>query len=324
MTLKLSAVITVMQVVQGLRRNSKVHSTKSTCGMKGGSSSLSEIVNGDRTSDGEWPWQVQLRRGTHTFCGGTLLSPMWVLTAASCLPSADFDVVVGGYDQDRPSGRERSHGVLDRFKHPLYNRSGKPQPYDVAMLRLDHKVQMNDNVGAACLPEAEAEVPANTSCWITGWGAGRSGGSGFGVLQEAEVDTLSNADCVSKFAFDALDESLMCARGEKSFWRTVDACGADAGGPLVCERDGRWTLHGVTSRTKRDMGGCGEKSHPTLWTRVSKVSAWIQEFLAGGCPNCTLSPPPQCNGLAKPPYEQFCPGGIPCPKCGTQRCMCPL
>lgn len=319
--MKLAAAMAVMQVVQGLRRNSK---DKPTCGVKGGLPSLSEITNGERAAEGEWPWQVQLRSGETTFCGGTLLSPSWVLTAASCLPRADFHVVVGGYDKDSPSGRERSHGVLNRFEHPQFDRSATPQTYDIAMIRLDHRVQMNDYVGAACLPAANAVVAANTSCWITGWGPGRSGGSGYSILQEAEVDTLSNSDCVRKFAFDELDESLMCARGEKSFWRIVDACGSDAGGPLVCERDGRWTLHGVTSRSKRTMGGCGDRSYPTLWTRVSKVTEWIQEFLAGGCPGCTLSPPPQCNSLARPPYEQYCPGGIPCPNCGTRRCECPM
>jgi len=304
--------------VQGLRRHSK---TGPRCGVKGGMPSLSEIKNGNEADEGEWPWQVQLKSYGETFCGGTLLSPKWVLTAASCVLPRDFDVVVGAYSQRNPSARESSYGVLERFKHPQFDRTESPSPYDVAMLRLDRAVQMNENVGAACLPAADEEVAANTSCWITGWGPVLGKSIYPDILQEAELDVLSNADCMSKFGFNAIDESLMCARGEKSFWRIVDACLEDAGGPLVCERDGRWTLHGVTSRAKE--GGCGDGQYPTFWTRVSKVTEWIEEFLRGGCPGCTLAPPPRCDPTLTV-VPQVCPGGIPCPQCGTRRCDCPL
>lgn len=302
-----------MQIVQAVRHKKTM---TSSCGVKGGMSSLSEIINGGRAAMGEWPWQVKVG----SICGGTLLSPGWVLTAASCIPNADFSVVMGAYDLDKPSGHEVDRGVHEVFKHPLYSRNIDPKVYDVAMVRLNFAVQMNDYVRPACLPAANEEVTTNTSCWMTGWGWRSYLGGDPSVLQEAKLNIISNEDCVSTTDLPRVNESMLCARGKTFFGRIVDACGRDSGGPLVCERNGRWTLHGVTSYPRRGQG-CGNKKRPTLWARVSKVTEWIQEFLDGGCPDCELAPPIQCD-----PTEgnQYCPGGTKCPECGTQRCDCPI
>ena len=65
-----------------------------SCGEKGrGLSDLPKIVGGQEATPGEWPWQVALLRGTFPFCGGSLVSNQYVITAAHCVKSTDWNRV---------------------------------------------------------------------------------------------------------------------------------------------------------------------------------------------------------------------------------------
>jgi len=240
-----------------------------------------DIVGGEPAQPCEWPWQVIFnpRRGVR--CGGTLISPTWVLTAGHCVPDASDlgapdwrtmgPVVAGAHAYGLTSEPTRVvFNVTWVARHPLY--SASTSDYDYALLELAEEARPGDCVGFACLPLEEVKV--GKDCFTTGWGLLHAFGPTAAVLQEALVNVIDSEDCKNNFGLfpEQVTEQMLCAQGTARDGRPRDACQGDSGGPLVCRnREGRYELHGVTS-----WGiGCGRSRYPGVWARVTKIVDWI-------------------------------------------------
>jgi len=250
------------------------------------------IVNGRDAANCSWPWQVALTSLDSSFCGGTIVHPEWVVSAAHCFEGNlgnDKFIVAGMHDvRVQSGGIVQKIRIVEKRLHSLYN-DPNGMSNDLALLRLETPLTFNECVKPACLPDADESLnspPVGSECWITGWGTLRAGGAAPNIHQEASVNILSNQECSEMQ--DGVDSTMLCANGQNSDGQTTDACQGDSGGPLVCKADGKWFLHGATS-----WGiGCADPNFPGVWARISSptVMAFISRFGTA----LPLPAPPSC------------------------------
>eukprot|EP00069_Balaena_mysticetus_P000290 bmy_14456T0 len=135
-------------------------------------SSLSRIVNGEDAVPGSWPWQVSLQTssGFH-FCGGSLISEDWVVTAAHCGVKTSDLVVAGEFDQGSDAENIQVLKIAKVFKNPKF--SMLTVRNDITLLKLATPARFSKTVSPVCLPRANDDFPTGMLCVTTGWGKTR-------------------------------------------------------------------------------------------------------------------------------------------------------
>jgi len=234
------------------------------------------IVGGEEAEPHSIPFQVSLRQNDGSdwhFCGGSVVGPRHIVTAAHCTVIWDSVdevlVVVGEHDREVDEGTEQTVGVAKMTVHENY---GHPKNYenDIAIWELAEPIEMNEYVAAVALPEMMQD--STGECTVSGWGTLHSGGSCCPMkLMKVDVPVVTDETCRIEYPFMIAD-SMLCA-GEHG----KDSCQGDSGGPMVCyNADGSNYLGGVVS-----WGiGCGGYYHPGVYTEVSHFVEWIAANMA--------------------------------------------
>jgi len=249
------------------------------------------------TEKNEYPWQVGIvvKEESQIWCGGSLISDRWVLTAAHCTCCAEgqkaenLQVLLGEHNQAKDEGTIRSD-IEKIVNHAEYNK-GTHNDYDISLVKLVTIIDFTKvpNIRPICLPVDDSNDYNGYLATVSGWGKTGVEGELSSVLQEVDVKVIGDESCRKDFKYEAeeITDQMMCAHVAGG---GMDSCQGDSGGPLVSygEGDGftpgqNFELIGVVSWGV----GCADPDYPGVYTRVSRQLGWIAENTADGWSTCT-------------------------------------
>ncbi|XP_065058859.1 deleted in malignant brain tumors 1 protein-like [Rhopilema esculentum] len=241
------------------------------------------VIGGTDAAKGAWPWQIGMYEQGYFICGGTLIAPNWVLTASHCVVSygsvgsaSDYEIVVGDLHRQLNDTTEQKHKVERIVPHPNYD--GRTLNNDIALMKLQTPVMMNDHVRTACIPAKTDVIAIGSTCFITGWGKIKHPGDAHTMLQQAKLPVLNSTVCQKKLDATnwglSITKQMVCA-GEPGSIKS--GCHGDSGGPYVCpDSTGRYFLHGDVSWGSSQ---CDTNEAYTVFARVTEFVDWIKQSL---------------------------------------------
>ncbi|RHY13638.1 hypothetical protein DYB25_008488 [Aphanomyces astaci] len=231
------------------------------------------VVGGEEAPVGQYTWTVNLRStaGGYSLCGGTLIAPDYVLTAAHCVANGKPGFVAVGTHYIGGTSDGEQISVESSTSHPSYQEAY--YGFDVAVLKLSRASKF------APLPLAKDEVAAQTSVKLFGWGqtSGPSGSNSV-VLKENTFVVRSNAECQTRlratnnYRWWPATATHLCAGGDVG----QASCFGDSGGPLVKSTSSGLALVGVVS-----FGEPCAKGFPDVYGRVAAFRAFIDQASRG-------------------------------------------
>jgi secreted trypsin-like serine protease len=274
------------------------------------------IVNGVAVEEGQIPWQVFLTRSWTdangdswvSWCGGSLIAPQWVLTAAHCLED-------GGVAH-KPQEMEVGYGSVHRTKlktvkveqvvpHAEYESKGS----DIGLIKLKRPIGIIKPIELA-VPEVDVTLHAGDggaapNYLVSGWGRLLDIGDidlatqlhqvnpqqAQAMAEEinspeqlraadlVEVDIQGCADLYKSVGYSDPASTIdvkrnICAQGKD---KRADSCQGDSGGPLVAKVQGKFVQVGVVSWGH----SCADGVFPGVYTKVSSYKDWIDETMNG-------------------------------------------
>ena len=234
------------------------------------------IVGGVDAAQGAWPWAAAIvfpRAGGSFFqyCGGSLIAPDWVLTAAHCEVDPGDKVILGRNDLTGGGGEVIDVSFV--LSHSDYD--GSTNDNDIALIKL---ASPSSAQTVALIDAAETAGQPGAPATIVGWGALAEGGQASPTaLQQVEVPIRTNADCQLGYT-TTITANMVCAGLDAG---QLDSCQGDSGGPLMVRGSPQasWEQAGIVS-----FGiGCARPNTFGVYTRVARYLDWVDA--------CQANPP---------------------------------
>jgi secreted trypsin-like serine protease len=208
------------------------------------------------------------------YCGATLISEDYVLTAAHCLRTTGvwgITLIAGLHNSDlsMDKHRQQKRFVQMIHIHPQYNSSSHKN--DIAILHVDKPFILNKYVQPACLPGPEPQP--NDEVIMIGWAAEKTNGEIKRFLKQAFTDVIDDCDRWWK----SVDSSKQICVVDAFDGNT--ACSGDSGGLLLTEYQGQYIVSGISSYGDYYCNTKYSDSKPNVYTRVSNYKTWIKSVI---------------------------------------------
>lgn len=259
---------------------------------------ISAIIEGTAASISTYPWIAFLAdEFEEQYCGASLISETWVLTAAHCFLNADGDavdietgansIVVLSSDSVFPFSIGAIVGEIGQIiVHPDYDpnmdTSDNVDNFDIALVELTAAV----DVSPVSLMSADAPaLAAGTETTIMGWGTTAVNEDGESIdpsndLLQASQKIVDRDECASIYG-GGITEFMLCA-GSVDTGGTTDTCQGDSGGPMVVPHSGGFAQVGIVSFGGTEFGPpCGDPDAPGVYADVSALAGFIADNTTG-------------------------------------------
>jgi trypsin len=240
------------------------------------------VIGGNPSPINSYPWFTDLDG-----CGGILVSPFFVLTAAHCwsliIPNDRVEI---GHFCNSPNNcgqvREQTN-VIRKYVHPQYTWSSDSPSNDFMLLRLNQKSKITpvafDNGSYS------TNYVTGKKLWVVGGGVvDLATGQSATKLKHAEIEYMASNQCNARY-INKITPSMMCAG-----FPGRDSCQGDSGGPLYDKENN--IVVGLTSWGYE----CADPIYPGVYARIADQTDWIQGIICAETPEgnvlpsfCTLS-----------------------------------
>lgn len=231
---------------------------------------IPKIIGGKISTKTQWPWAAGLIKKEFSpydglFCGASLISPQWLVTAAHCVIDEDqtsFDVTLNRPDLSKATGERISIDQI--IIHPNFNNITLDN--DLALIRLQH-------------PTAQPFIPilsrfspltqTDTQAIALGWGTLSAANEIYPRrLREVDLSIINKQLCVS--TQPDVNDNMLCAGDELG---EKDTCLGDSGGPLIAfdPVSQSWRLIGITSWGV----GCAQQGAYGIYTHLKNYISFI-------------------------------------------------
>ncbi|XP_049762267.1 trypsin alpha-4-like [Schistocerca cancellata] len=215
------------------------------------------IIGGTFTDIASYPWMVSMQINGLHYCGASVISSKWVLTAGHCLYGAN----IATYSVRAGTTTRESGGVVSAVSYGALHGYYDPNTidYDISVLQAATPLPIGGNIQIVGLPAQGYDPPGGLAVTITGWGGTASTGPPAPpTMMKVDITVIDRASCVARFG---VTDRMICA-GEAG----KSTCYGDSGGPLVSGS----TQVGIVSWGRQQC-----ESDGAVYANVGNLRSWI-------------------------------------------------